>query len=123
MNRGDTSYLMLQYSINGEDLTEDTYDEIELTINEDSSFRSVKKLLSKGEIEWGTLNWIDGEGQSQTFMGYYAHLSQEETFRLQQGENKIQLRILWEGDVGSSAISSLTLGQVLSNEVLDGGSV
>ena len=122
MNRGDTSFLMLDYTINGDPLYEDSYQEIELTINEESSFRCVKKLLSKGEIEWGTLNYVDDEGHSQTFTGYYAHLSQEETFKLQQGANEVQLRILASDEVGSSAVSSMTLGKVLSSEVLtDGG--
>ena len=42
---------MLNYTINGDPLYEDSYQDIELTINEESSFRCVKKLLSKGEIE------------------------------------------------------------------------
>lgn len=122
MNRGDTSYLMLDYTLNGDPLVVDTYQEIELTINEESSFRCVKKLLSKGEIEWGTLNYDDDEGHPQTFTGFYAHLSQEETFKLQQGANEVQLRILASDEVGSSAVSSMTLGRVLSSEVLtDGG--
>lgn len=121
MNRGDTSFLMLQYTINGDPLVEGDYEEIELTINEDSSFRCVKKLLSKGEIEWGVLNYLDNEGHSQTFTGYYAHLSQEETFKLARGQNEVQLRILDNDEVGSSAVSSMTLGRVLSSEVLTDG--
>ena len=122
MNRGDTSFLMLNYTINGDPLIENTYEEIELTINKATSFRCVKKLLSKGEIEWGTLNYVDSEGHPQTFTGYYAHLSQEETFKLQQGENEVQLRILDGDEVGSSAVSSITLGEVLSSEVLNADS-
>lgn len=118
MNRGDTSFLMLNYTLNGDPLVEDAYQEIELTINEESSFRCVKKMLSKGEIGWGTLTYEDNG--TQTFTGYYAHLSQEETFKLQQGINDVQLRILDNNEVGSSAISSMELGRVLSSEVLDG---
>ena len=128
MNRGDTSYLMLNYTINGDPLVEGDYEEIELTINEQSSFRSVKKLLSKGEIEWGTLTYIEDELQNgvitpvqKTFTGYFAHLSQEETFLLQQGGNEVQLRILDNNEVGSSAISTIMLGQTLSSEVLTDG--
>ena len=122
MNRGDTSFLMLDYTINGDPLVVDTYQEIELTINKEASFRCVKKLLSKGEIEWGTLNYVDDEGHPQTFTGYYSHLSQEETFKLQQGKNEVQLRILAGDEVGSSAVSSITLGEVLSSEVLNADS-
>lgn len=118
MNRGDTSFLMLNYTINGDPLVEGDYEEIELTINEESSFRCVKKMLSKGEIEWGTLTYEDNG--TQTFTGYYAHLSQEETFKLSRGVNEVQVRILSNDEVGSSAVSSMELGRVLSSEVLDG---
>ena len=121
MNRGDTSFLMLNYTINGDPLTENSYTEMELTINEQSSVKCVKKLLSAGDIEWGTLSYTDSEGHPQTFTGYYAHLSQEETFTLQQGSNEVQLRILANDEVGSSAVSSMTLGKVLSSEVLTDG--
>ena len=121
MNRGDTSFLMLQYTINGDPLVEGDYQEIELTINEQSSFRCVKKTLSGGGIEWGTLTYDDNEGHPQSFTGYYAHLSQEETFRLGNGANDVQLRILSNDEVGSSAVSSITLGRVLSSEVLVDG--
>lgn len=123
MNRGDTSFLMLDYTINGDPLVENAYNEIELTINEDSSFRCVKKLLSKGEITWGSITYDDDQGQPQTFTGYYAHLDQEETFKLQSGTNEVQLRILSNDEVGSSAVSTMELGRVLSSEVLDGGSI
>lgn len=119
MNRGDTSYLMLNYSINGNPLSEGDYEEIELTINEQSSFRCVKKLLSEGEIVWGTMNYIEND-EEKTFTGYYVHLSQEETFKLGKGANEVQIRILDNNEVGSSAVSTIDLGRVLSNEVLNG---
>lgn len=119
MNRGDTAYLMLNYTINGNPLVEGAYEEIELQLNPQlATFKQVKKLLSKGEIEWETMSYIDDEGHSQTFTGYIARLTQEETFLLNEGNVQAQLRILWGDDVGSSAISSFILGEVLSNEVL-----
>lgn len=117
MNRGDTAYLMLNYTLNGDPLTEDSYQEIELQLNP-QGFHSVKKLMSKGEIGWGTLTYEDEHGDEQTFTGYYAHLDQEDTFALGDGINQVQLRVMVSDEVGSSAISSVTLGAVLSREVL-----
>lgn len=117
MNRGDTAYLMLNYTINGDPLVEGAYQEIELQINKQGS-DSIKKLLSKEDIKWGTLTYEDGQ-QTKTFTGYYCSLSQEETFSLRNGEMDVQLRILVNDEVGSSAISSVPLGQVLSKKVLE----
>ena len=118
MNRGDTSYLMLNYTINGDPLIEGGYEEIELQLNSERNFANVKKLLSKGDIHWGTVDYTDNEGQPQSFTGYYARLSQEETFKLNDGSVHAQIRVLLNGDVGSSAIEDFRLGQVLSEKVL-----
>ena len=119
MNRGDTSFLMLNYTINGDPLSEGEYQEIELTINAQPSSRCIQKKLSNSDIVWGTLTYTEGETE-KTFTGYYTHLDQDETFKLSQGTNEVQIRILDNNEVGSSAISSISLGQVLSNEVLNG---
>lgn len=121
MNRGDTSFLMLGYTINGSPLVEGAYQEMELTINDCGTSKCVRKLLSRNEIEWGSLTYEEDQ-QERTFTGYYTHLSQEETFALLQGENKVQLRILDNNEVGSSAVSLIALGKALSNEVLTDGS-
>lgn len=118
MNRGDTAYLMLNYTINGDALTEGAYDEIELQINNEFKDNSIKKLLSKGDIRWGTLTYTEGNVE-KTFTGYYARLSQEETFSLSNGASEVQLRILVNEEVGSSAVSSVSFGNVLSRAVLN----
>ena len=118
MNRGDTAYLMLNYTINGDALTEGAYDEIELQINNEFKDNSIKKLLSKGDIRWGTLTYTEGETE-KTFTGYYARLSQEETFSLSNGASEVQLRILINEEVGSSAVTSVSFGNVLSRAVLN----
>lgn len=118
MNRGDTAYLMLNYTINGDPLTEGAYQEIELQINNQFKTNNIKKLLSKGDILWGTLTYTEGNVE-KTFTGYYARLSQEETFSLTDGESEVQLRILVNDEVGSSAVSSVSFGNVLSRAVLD----
>ena len=116
MNRGDTAILMLNYTFNGEPLTEGAYQEIELQINPDGY--GVKKLLSLGQIEWGSVTHEDEHGDEQTFTGYYCFLNQVETFDLREGKNAVQLRVMVNSDVGSSAISEITLGEVLSSRVL-----
>lgn len=118
MNRGDTGYLILNYTINGSPLEQNAYQEIELQLNKQGAYPySIKKLLSDGSIMWGTLSY-DNEGTESQFTGYYCTLSQRETFDLQSGEIAVQLRVLVDDEVGSSAITSITLGQVLSSEVL-----
>lgn len=118
MNRGDTSYLMLNYTINGDPLIEGGYEEIELQLNSERNFANVKKLLSTGDIRWGILDYTDNEGNPKTFTGYYARLSQEETFKLNDGSINVQIRVLLNGDVGSSSVDDFRLGQVLSEKVL-----
>ena len=121
-NRGDTVYVILNYQINGSALEEGAYQEIELQINNQASFNSVKKLLSDDSIRWGTIQYLDDNDVEQTFTGYYAFLSQEETFRLmgarQVTKSNVQLRIMIGDEVGSSAITDLDLGNVLSSKVL-----
>lgn len=105
MNRGDTAILMLNYTFNGEPLMEGAYQEIELQINPDDY--GVKKLLSLGQIEWGSVTYEDEHGDEQTFTGYYCFLNQAETFDLREGKNTVQLRVMVNSDVGSSAISEI----------------
>ena len=119
MNRGDTAYLILNYKVNGQDLVQDGYQEIELQINPQGSFNSVKKLLSDGSISWGTVSYIDDDNVEKSFTGYYAHLSQEETFTLSKGKVNVQLRVMLDNEVGSSAISDINAGNVLSSKVLN----
>jgi len=113
MNRGDTVALMLNYQINGTPLTEDGYQEIELQINNETASKSIKKLLSQGDIVWETLTYSGG-----TFTGYVVHLDQNETFLLRSGESQVQLRVKKDGEVGSSDMSEFDLGDVLSQKVL-----
>jgi len=117
MNRGDTVSLMLDYEVNGSPLVRDAYDEIELQINNESSSKSIKKLLSNGSISWKTITYTVNGG-TETFTGYVADLSQEETFKLSAGQSMVQLRIKMGNQVGSSESSMFTLGAVLSSKIL-----
>ena len=117
MNRGDTVALMLNYQVNGSPLVQGGYDEIELQINKQSTDKSIKKLLSKGEIVWKTINYVK-DGATESFTGYVANLSQEETFLLAAGQSMVQLRVKIGDQVGSSENSMFNLGAVLSSEVI-----
>lgn len=115
MNRGDTALLMLDYTVNGEPLVEGAYQEIELLI---SSIRaSVRKTLTNNDIKWETVTF-ESEGEEKTFTGYVCRLDQDDTFRLNEQDLSVQLRIMLNDEVGSSDISDVELGRSLSNKVL-----
>lgn len=118
-NRGDTAYLLLNYTINDEPLTQQAVDELELQINVQGDYRSIKKLLSTGGIYWDdSFTYEDSEGQTQTFSGFIVALDQEDTFAMSRGKSEIQLRAMVGGEVGSSEIETIELGNALSNRVL-----
>jgi len=117
MNRGDTVSLMLDYQLNGESLVEGAYDEIELQINNQNSSKSIKKRLSEGTIQWKTINY-NLNGSIESYTGYVAELSQEETFKLSAGQSTVQLRVRIGNQVGSSDTTTFTLGAVLSSTVI-----
>lgn len=116
MNRGDTVTLMLNYKVNGRNLVQGAYQEIELQINNESSSKSIKKLLSDGGINWETVTYVT-DGASGRFTGYVVHLSQDETFLL-NGEVTCQLRVKMNNEVGSSDESGFDLGSSLSSTVI-----
>lgn len=119
MKRGETKYLFLEYEINGQPLEPDAYDELEVQINKEGSFNSIKKLLSRGEILYGDVVYVDEENVQHVYTGYYIHLDQEETFLLSTGKNNIQFRVSMNGEVGESDIADLLAEQALSVKVLD----
>ena len=119
-NRGDTTYLLLDYKVNGEQMVEGAYQEIELSLNKSDCYFSVRKTLSGGDITWEEdCTYIDSEGVEQTFTGYVAYLDQEETFALEEGNTQIQLSVMLNNEVGSSSMEVLDIGDVLSNKVLE----
>lgn len=121
MNRGDTAYLLLDYQVNGAPLIQGDYQEIELQINKQNPISSVKKLLSLEEITWESGYQYEEDGETKSFTGYVAHLTQEDTFKV-NGTCSIQLRVMKDDEVGSSEITSIDLGAVLSRKVLEDGS-
>ena len=111
MNKGDTISLVLDFLIDNKDpLEKDAYHEMELQLNEEGGTRkSIKLLLSTGDIEWD-----DELGK------YVVSLTQEQTFKL-PNNMEYQLRILDElsEEVYSSCIGHFCLGDVLSKKVLE----
>lgn len=118
-NRGDTAYLLLNYTLNGEPLEEGIYQEIELQINEQGGLSAIKKLYSQGDIFWSDQFTYNDKGTVKTFEGYVCGLTQEETFRLSHGVSEVQLRIMINEEVGSSAYSEVDVGKALSEKVLE----
>lgn len=121
-NRGDTTYLLLDCTLNGDPIEDGQCEEIEVQINPEDSFRSVKKLLSKGEIVYMTdMEYETKEGDewvTKTFTGYVCALSQQDTFKIAKGESDFQIRALYNGEVGSTDLIPKDIGDSLSTEVL-----
>lgn len=107
MNRGDAGKLSLTIIIDTEPITEGYADDIEVTFNPDNTRCCVKKLLSKGEVIW------DSENDEYTI-----NLTQNDTFKMHEGDNKVQIRILKDSEVLSSDLTTFIIGAVNSEEVL-----
>jgi len=100
MNRGDALPVVLAYTINGEDITEGQFDDIEFM------FGPNRFLLSDGSIVW------DSE------IGHYvAFIEQDGSFKLDRVV-KCQCRFKSGNRVFSSKIKYLGVGDALSNEVI-----
>ncbi len=113
MRQGDTITLLLNYQLNGEDLVEGAYDEIELQINKEGNSKAIKKLLSKGEITWETVTLSTGE----QYTGYLVRLTQNETFTVGSSLS-CQLRIKKDNEVGSSSQTMINSDAILSTQIL-----
>lgn len=111
MIRGDTNNFSFKIK-NGETyITTDDYNEIELQFNSQNLHANIRKLKSKGEIEY--------DSENQKFVCY---LSQEDTFKLNDGNVEVQVRLFKEeGEKDyckATLIKSINVGKVLSQEIL-----
>lgn len=100
MNKGDALPIVLGYTINGEDITEEQFDEIEFMIGPN------RYLLSTGDIVW------DSE-----INHYVVFLDQSESFKLERVA-KCQCRFKTEDRVFSSKIKYIGVGDTMSDEVI-----
>lgn len=111
MIRGDTYVYTFKLKKKGVTPTEyvdgSIYTEIELQFNYDKTFNSVKKLKSRNEVGWDSTN-----------SRFECSLSQEDTFKLSTGENKVQVRLYVNGVCKGSNIHIMNVGAVQSSEVL-----
>lgn len=118
-NKGDTAYLLLNFTVNGEPAQMGVYQEIEVQINPQGNYRGIKKLFSRNEIVWMTdMEYEDAEGEVQTYTGYVCSLTQDDTFTISDGETEMQIRVLYQGEVGSTPFIPLQIGKALSKKVL-----
>lgn len=106
MNKGDANWLFLNIKINGSNITQNYADEIELTFNKLAN-NSITKSLQEETIVWDI-----------TTSKFKTFLSQEETFKFNVGINNWQIRILKDDNVISNIISTITIGDVNSRNVL-----
>ncbi len=110
MNKGDSIRLVLDFSVNGKEIEQDQFEEIELQLNNEGYSRyNVKFLLSQGDMEW-----------DEELSKYVVLLPQEETLKL-PGTVEYQLRCYKDGTVISSNIGRFCLGDILSRRVLPDG--
>ena len=99
-NKGDTIDILLNYTVDGETITEGYLDEIEFTIG------SHQYTISNGGVVW------DANAQM-----YKVKLHQDETFDLKQ-TTRWQLRVRKGTDVCSTDVAEVDLGEVLSRTVI-----
>lgn len=100
MNKGDALPIVLGYTINGEEITQGQFDEIEFMIGEN------RYLLSTGDIVW-----------DEDVEHYVVFLEQRESFTLDRVA-KCQCRFKLGDRVFSSKIKYLGIGDTMSNEVI-----
>ena len=98
MNKGDTITIYLDYTVDGAPITEGQFDEIEFCIGS-------KRFTLTGQQN--TITWDSEYG------AYCVSLSQADTFALAR-DNRYQIRLKKDGEVISSGISVLQIGNTIS---------
>lgn len=106
MIRGDTKNVNFKIKTPSGDYVDGSiYDEIEVQFNTQSLYSSLKYLKSLGQVSWDSDHFV-------------VFLTQEDTFKLNDGKVEMQVR-LKQGDlVKGTAIIQVPVGRVLSQEVL-----
>ena len=107
MNRGDATVISLDITIDDEPIEQDYADDVEVTFNPQCGSNCVQKSLKDETIYWDA-----------TTSKYLMFLTQEDTYKLKTGANTVQLRVLKDDIVTSTAINTFFLGNVNSKEIL-----
>lgn len=107
MIRGETKDLQFKIK-NGQSYIDGSqYSEVEVQFNPQSIYNSVKKLKSKNEVVWNS-----------TLSVFVVSMSQEDTFKLNEGKCDVQVRLFNNNVCTATLINQIDIGKVLSNEVL-----
>lgn len=105
MIRGDTKNFNFKVKRGTEYVDGSIYTEVEVQFNKQNNYYAIKKLLSNGEVSWETDHFT-------------CPLSQEDTFKLMEGDNDVQVRLYINEDCKGTIIKRINVGEVLSNDVL-----
>lgn len=105
MIRGDTNVFNFKIKQGDDYIDGSIYTEVEVQFNPQANAFAIKKLLSKDEVEWDTDH-------------FSCYLSQEDTFKLNDGMVQVQVRLLVNNICKATLIKRMDVGKVLSNEVL-----
>lgn len=107
MIRGDTNNLVFKIKKKGteEYIDGSIYTEIEVQFNTQNDVYALKKLKSKNEVMWEDDHFI-------------VFLSQEDTFKLNDGCVSLQVRLFTNGSCKATIVKRINVGKVLSEEVL-----
>lgn len=105
MIRGDTKDFNFKIKQGETYIDGSIYSEVEVQFNNQHYFQSLKKLKTNGEVEW-----INDH--------FKCYLSQEDTFKLNDGNVQVQVRLYIDGICKGTIVKSFNVGKVLSSEVL-----
>lgn len=105
MIRGDTKHFNFKIKKGDDYVDGSMFTEVEVQFNPQPNYFAIKKLLSKNEVEWDTDH-------------FSCFLTQEDTFKLNDGMVQVQVRCYVNGNCKATLIKSIEVGKVLSNEVL-----
>lgn len=112
MNRGDTnafSFKIYKIGTSPKEYVDGSqYTEVECQFNVEANFNSIKKLLSKDEVEWNA-----------TTQSFSCFLTQEDTFALPSGTSEVQVRLFVNDTCKGTAIYNIDINKCLSSEVLE----
>lgn len=99
MNRGDTLYIQLDYTVDDEPLKEGEWDEIEF------SFGNKQYSLTNGDIVW-----------DDALEKYCVFIDQEDSFALKNYVTHYQIRLKKDNEVISDNIKPFAIGAVISSK-------
>ena len=101
MNRGDTLYIILDYTVDDAPIAEGDFDEIEFSIG------NKQYTLTGGDIEWDS-----------DLDKYCLFVDQDDTFAFSNPKTTYQIRLKKGKEVVSDNIKPFIIGKTISNKTL-----